>query len=222
MGRDLRASIDSTVMGYIHTNHEASTNHPHSLSPTTCEHSDCNSRPDLDRLFDDDSASRKSETRNGRMFVTSMIGLKGTLKPGSNFTQTCVPNNDVLALHAKGVGPGNACVTYFPRPQYLTQEEQVLVISDHSGYKQQSGKTRCSYQLSQKDGLGNEKKIYLDTEDTETEQDKERKTLLVPGDTVQKEHLDLFEEDGWADVDIKISAHSGNPPSVWVDEVKLL
>lgn len=79
------------------------------------------------------------------------------------------------------------------------------------------------YQLSQKDCLGHEKTIYLKTEqDTETKQDKERKTLLVPGDIVQKEHLDLFEEDGWADVGIKISAHSENPPSVWVEQATLL
>jgi hypothetical protein len=216
MGRDLRASIDSTDMGYIHTDLEASTNHPHSLSLTPCAHSDCNSRPDLNGLFDD-LASRESETRDGRMFVTSMIGLKGTLKPGSEFTQTCVPNNDVLALHAEGVGPGSSCVTYFPRPQCLTQGEQVLVISGHSGYNQESGKTRCSYQLSQTECSGHEKTIYL-----ETQQDKERKTLLVPGDIVQKEHLDLFENDGWKDVDIKISAHSENPPSVWVEQVTLL
>jgi hypothetical protein len=200
-----------------------------SLSLITCKHSGCNSRPDLDHFYSDNSKSGRGESRCGRFFVNSTIGLRGALKPDSTFNQACLPSNDVLALHVGGKGPGNSCVIYFSRSQCLTQEDQVLVVSDRSGFNEHFGKTYYIYELSQTGRSGHKRTIYLETEeeidtkqDKKTDQEKDEKTTVVPAMIVQKEHLDLFEKHGWEDIKIKFFADSGDRPSVRVEENTLL
>jgi len=209
-------------MGFAHTYDTQS----HS---STCEHSGCNSRLDLDHFYCDDPESGESEFCRDKVFVNSTIGLSGDLKPESTFIQACVPNNGILALHVGGKGPGNSSVIYFPRPQCLTQKGQVLFVGGHSGLSEQC-KTHCLYKLSQTARSGHNQTIYLETEhdmetkhdDKETEHDKEEKTIVVPANIVKEEHLDLFEKDGWKDVVIKFFANPGDCPSVWVKEDTLL
>jgi hypothetical protein len=223
VGGNLRASTDSVDMGSTYTDDTQS------LSLITCKHSGCNSRPDLDRFYCDNSKSGESESRRGQFFVGSTIGLRGALKPNFTFSRACLPNNDVLALHAGGKGPGNSCVIYFSRPQCLTQEDQVLVVSGRSDCNEHSGKTHYNYELSQTGRSGHKRTIYLETEeeidtkqDKKTDQEKDEKTTVVPAMIVQKEHLDLFEKDGWEDIKIKFFADSEDRPSVWVEENTLL